>query len=400
VAKHGPDHFLLPDFFPAISRNLHCHYKELCDIPAFIFNLAAMDFFKKAFSWVGLRAPPPPRPNALEFSTLSNLPMEIILQISRLLPPESAASFSICCRPVYFALGTQYLEDLRPMEGSTRLHRERLLKLLERDLPDHIICGFCKKFHAINKARRHLHSNSDYFNHLKCWKADYESITSLYIHEEFSSSVFEMAMKRYRQGSEYSDLLDLLSLKTTTHFRHGYVEQRTAAAKLIDGSLVVREQKIFMIPATQPIPFPWDASFVICPHISFFIIEDLNRYLRDIRVSDWKIQKGYLNGERVVRCRYCRSEYQIDFKQFGRRGNAMYVTKWLDLGQGPLGYNCRSHRNIADGLPWRQIEFHSGSICATFEGRVQFDFDSDAVINSKDRKELFKKSLFSWPGHL
>jgi len=280
-----------------------------------------MDFFTNVFSWIGLLAPPPPRPNALEFSTLSNLPTEIILQISRLLPPESAASFSICCRPVYFALETQYLEDLRPMEGSPGLHRERLLKLLEGDLPDHIICGFCKKLHAINKARRHLHSNGDYLNHLKCWKVDYESMTSIYIHEEFSSSVFEMTMKRYRQGSEYSDLLDLLSLETTTHSRIGYVEQRTAAAKLIDGSLIVREQKIFMIPATQPIPFPWDASFVICPHITFFTIEDLNRYLRDIRVSDWKIQKGYLNRERIMRCRYCRSEYQIDFKQFGRRGN-------------------------------------------------------------------------------
>jgi hypothetical protein len=400
VAKHGPDHFLLPDFFPAIARNLHYRYKELCDIPAFTFNLVAMDFFKKVFSWVGLPALPPARLNALEFSTLSNLPMEIILQISRLLPPESAASFSICCRPLYFALGTQYLEDLKPMEGSTGMHRERFLKLLEGDLPDHIICGFCKKLHAMNKARRHLHSNGDYFNHLKCWKVDYESMTSLYIHEEFSSSVFEMTMKRYRQGSEYSDLLDLLSLKTTTHFRLGYVEQRTAAAKLIDGSLVVREQKTFMIPATQPIPFPWDASFVICLHITFFTIKDLNRYLRDIRVSDWKIRKGYLNGERVIRCRYCRSEYQIDFKQFGRRGNAMYVTKWLDLGQGPLEYICRNHLNNADGLPWRQIKFDSGSICAAFEGRGQFDFDSDAIISSKDRKELFKKSSFSWPDYL
>jgi hypothetical protein len=359
-----------------------------------------MDFCKKVFAWVGLSAPPRHRPNALEFSALSNLPMEIILQISRLLPPESAASFSICCRPLYFALGTQYLEDLRPMEGSTGMHRERLLKLLEGDLLDHIICDFCKKLHAINKAHRHLHSNSDYFNHLKCWKVDYESMTSLYIHEEFSSTVFEMTMKRYRQGSEYSDLLDLLSLKTTTHYGLGYMEQRTAAAKLIDGGLVVREQKTFMIPATQPIPFPWDASFAICPHISFFTIKDLNRYLRDIRVSDWKTQKGYLTRARVVRCRYCRSEYQIDFKQFGIRGNAMYVTKWLDLGQGPLEYNCRSHLSNSDGLPWRQIKFDSGSICAAFEGTRQFDFDSDAIINSKERKKLFKKSLFRWPDHL
>lgn len=116
-----------------------------------------MDFFTNVLSWLGLLAPPP-RPNALEFSDLSSLPAEIILQISRLLPPESAASFSICCRPVCFTLETQYLKDLRQMEGSPGLHRERLLKLLERDLPDHYFCFYCKKFHAIKKARRYLQS--------------------------------------------------------------------------------------------------------------------------------------------------------------------------------------------------------------------------------------------------
>jgi hypothetical protein len=36
------------------------------------------------------------------------------------------------------------------------------------------------------------------------------AMASLYIHGEFSSTVFEMAMKRYGQGSDYSDILDLL----------------------------------------------------------------------------------------------------------------------------------------------------------------------------------------------
>lgn len=164
-------------------------------------------------------------------------------------------------------------------------------------------------------------------------------------------------MKRYRTGLEYSDLLDLLSLKTLTHFRIRHVEQRIAAGR-------------------ESIPFPRDASFGICCHIWFRAIEDLNRYLRDIQVSDWKIQTGCSNEERVVRCRYCRSEYQIDFKQFGRRGNAMYVTKWLDLDRDRLSVIYRS---------MERIEFDPGSIRAAFEGKGQSDFDSDAVTNSKDK---------------
>jgi hypothetical protein len=42
----------------------------------------------------------------------------------------------------------------------------------------------------------------------------------------------------------------------------------------------------------------------------------------------------------------------------------------------------------------------TGSICAAFEGREQFDFDGDPVISLKDRKELFKGSLLGWPEHL
>ena len=286
-------------------------------------------------------------------------------------------------------LDTHYLEDLRPMEGPRGLHRERLLSLLERDLPDHIICTFCKKLHAINKARRRLDLGYNYLNHSKCWKADYDSLTDFYIHQDFQSSVFEMTMKRYRQGSDYSNLLGLLSLKSITRSISEYVEQRTAAAKLINGSLLVREQKMFMIPAMQPIPIPWNA--VICRHIKYLNSEDLTYFLRDM---DSKTQTGHLSKERVMGCRYCRSEYQIDVKQYGERGNAMYVTKWLDLGQGPLGHNFRSHLHNDGGLPWREIDSDLGSIRAAFEGGAHFDFDSDAFMKPKDREEVPKLSWF------
>jgi len=377
-------------------RTHHCHPKELRHNPKFRSHLAEMDFFKRILTLVGLLDRPPPRPDVLQFSSLRNLPTEILLQILDFLPPESAASFALCCEPLYSALKSRYLDCL----GPTTWRRERLLQLLERDLPNHIVCASCQKLHAMKKAPRYLHSNSDYFHHLKCWKLDYSALTSLYIHEEFSSTIFKMTMKRYRNESDFSDLLGLLSLKTRTYCRHGYVEQRTAAAKIIDGRLLIREQKRFMIPTTQSIPFPWDANFVICPHISFWSTRDLGRYFRNLPATDWKLWAGRTDRERMRQCKYCWSEYRIDFKQFGVRGNAMYVTKWLDLGQGPSGYRYRSHVSCRDALLWLEIKFDSGSICATFEGREQFDFDGDPIISLKDRKELFKRSMFSWPKHL
>lgn len=151
-----------------------------------------------------------------------------------------------------------------------------------------------------------------------------------------------------------------------------------------------------MISATQPVPFLSATYFYVCRHVSFFNIKDLNRYFRAIRISDWKVRRDSFNEERVMRCRYCRSDFHIDFKQFGRRGNALYVTKWFDLGQGPLERSYRSHLGNGNSPPWREIKFDIGSIRAAFEGTDQFDFDSDAVISSGSKKVMFVMSWVNW----
>jgi hypothetical protein len=87
-----------------------------------------------------ISVPALPHLNAFEFFSLRSLPMEMVLHNSRFLPPESAVSLSLYCRPVYSALGTQYLEDLRSKEESTAFNHERFITNLERDLPDKIVC--------------------------------------------------------------------------------------------------------------------------------------------------------------------------------------------------------------------------------------------------------------------
>lgn len=78
-------------------------------------------------------------PIALEFSVFRKLPPELLLYIGSFLLPESALSFSLCCQPIYFTIGKQYLDTLK--ENSIRSdHRYKFLKLLERDLPDHTLC--------------------------------------------------------------------------------------------------------------------------------------------------------------------------------------------------------------------------------------------------------------------
>jgi len=54
-----------------------------------------------------------PRTNALESSVVSKLPPELIIRIVEFLPLASIVSFCLSCRPIYFILGTEYLETLQ-----------------------------------------------------------------------------------------------------------------------------------------------------------------------------------------------------------------------------------------------------------------------------------------------
>ena len=143
-----------------------------------------------------------PRPAALELSELSKLPPELILHIARFLPPESTLSFSLCCRPIYITFGPQVFRNL----AQNSQHFE-FLTLLARDLPNHVPCYYCKKLHAIEKAQQHIFSAyRDDITWLPCWKANH-NFTFYHLHKNFSFTVFQMAMKRYRQEDSLSGWL-------------------------------------------------------------------------------------------------------------------------------------------------------------------------------------------------
>ena len=232
-----------------------------------------MESLKSIASMLGKWLRPAPRPLALESSALRKLPSELIHNIARFLPLQSASSFSLCCRPIYFILGTQYLKALE----TSHWHRYEFLMLLERELPDHIVCYHCKKLHSISQARRYIYStNIRYVDRSLQLPCIGESLTAQrVIHPYFSFNVFQMTMKRYRQGLDYSELLNLLSYETKTspHYgtetslHSGFVEQCSWLFRVVGGSLLFRKQIIIMLPPTQPIMIPRELESCICPHL-------------------------------------------------------------------------------------------------------------------------------------
>jgi hypothetical protein len=210
------------------------------------------------------------RPIALKFSLLGSLPLELILYITQFLPPESTLSFCLCCWPIYSILKSQYVKIIK---DDQQLDRYKFLTLLEQDLPDYILCYYCRRLHAMKKAHQYLYYKRRYDKgyFVPCCKVDYRTMTDMYIHPAISFTVFRITMKLYRQGFDYSKLLKLLSYqsesRTYSNGSYSTIEKHTASSKIVAGSLFIREQRRFMIPLTQPITFP---EKIICLFAGIF----------------------------------------------------------------------------------------------------------------------------------
>lgn len=354
-----------------------------------------MEYFKSILHLLGIpHRPTPknlrPRPAALELSELSKLPAELISHIVHFLSRESALSFSLCCRPIYFMFGSRIFENL----AQTRECFE-FLTLLARDLPNHVPCFYCEKLHAIEKAQQHIIStyrrNTTW---LPCWKANY-NFTFSDLHQNFSFTIFQMAMKRYRQGLDYSDFLNFLSCKET-HYRDGYFKLYTALARIVNGSMILRERKIVMLPLSKRDLIQGNQKVKICPHI--YLIWNLDSQglygiVESHRSLTWNIPRYDRNWQGLVRqCPYCRTDFSLEYEQFEGKVEAVFVTTWLDLGQGrsPMDYKWQSHVACCARQIWLSVELDRGSICAMFEMKEHLRFESIGFWARQDCKEFLR----------
>jgi hypothetical protein len=126
---------------------------------------------------------------------------------------------------------------------------------LERDLPDYILCYHCTILHAGNKAHYETRKQPstrprNRYGMTTCYKEELLGGIFRYIHKDCSFGIFQMTMKRYRLGLDYSYHLSLLACKTTSRrSREGFPYQCTAQARIIARSLFLRVQQVLLIPS-------------------------------------------------------------------------------------------------------------------------------------------------------
>jgi hypothetical protein len=341
-----------------------------------------------------------PRPNALESSVISKLPPELIIRIAEFLPLASVVSFCLSCRPIYFVLGTEYLETLQ--NRGMDQERYNFLTLLERQLLNHILCFHCNKLHSIDDARKYTYSYGYYIRfHLpasSCWIADIQKYH--YIHPEFSSTIFRMAMKRHRQCLYFKKLLNLLSHKIQTSSEYGFAKQVSTWSRIVEGSLLIRKQTIFMIPITAPAPFPNHSGIQICKHSGYVNLSTPGQFGDMLRSRMVDIDKtaGQSAAGGARRCQHCLTDFQIDVKRFEAYGVAIFFTCWKDLGEGrsALDEKWQTHVASEGGSKLDLLEFEEGSICSKFEQGEEFEFGS--LLNPQNKRKLLRKRPYPWPG--
>jgi hypothetical protein len=311
------------------------------------------------------------------------------------LPSESAVAFSLSCMHLKCLLGTQHFLKVTSSTKDTLA----LLNLLALDLPNHVVCSACKRLHNMENLRKYngatysAGSTSYQYASLRlsaCVSHDRENNTYA-ITNLFGTTAFKMAIKRYHQHPECTELLKIMSSKAAKTMEMGeYVRQYREECRVVQGCLMHRLQSVYIsrkclttTPLRRDLP-----SEKICPHIKF-------------RKSEYKIGSG------LKRCQECRTEYRIDFENYDGHGLAIFFTRWKDLGDGPEGevwkqhlpptalaslraaFENRDRAQTSMGLQTQiDVRPQDGNLSSAFGDGDDFKFDS--LLTSGNKAELFR----------
>ncbi|KFX86135.1 hypothetical protein V490_09207 [Pseudogymnoascus sp. VKM F-3557] len=234
---------------------------------------------------------------------------------------------------------------------------------------------------------------------LECWVADSVDDVFRGIHIAFSSTIFRLAMKAHRQGYNTTEFLRQLSYTTLTELNWGFVKHHKADARIKSGSLLVRQLTVFMVPSWRQTPLPCGGDVYICHHIKMKTMQDLQGH--GIYIPQADEIKLYENRQGILYCDRCYTEFRVDFKSYGEAGNAMFITKWMDIGEGRDLDDPKwiSRKKDSDRVSWPKIDYQRGSISAAFEQTAKFMVDS--LLTEQDKKDLlWEKSPMPWPEYL
>lgn len=171
--------------------------------------------------------------------------------MAQFLPLSSKVLFTLSCHAARATIGTHHWTSLWAEDQ----HQEHMdfLSQLEKDLlpPDYVLCYHCRVLHiCIICYSEYVPTRPQYeFNATICRRAEVRGEVARYLHHDFQSRTFQMAMKMYRLGLDYEAwLMCIWRESITCRIMQKFPSEFKADAKIVDGSLLFRKQRVILVP--------------------------------------------------------------------------------------------------------------------------------------------------------
>lgn len=199
-----------------------------------------MDFYRKLLSIFRKQQ----KPDAFTSPLLKKVPIEILLIIMDHLPLKSAVAFSLSCMYLKRNLGTQHLSRLASSTEDTLA----LLNLLVLDLPNCVVCSACKRLHEMENLRSY--NSLTYsagcttpryaLSHPPACVSKDRKNDSYVITDLFGSVAVNMAIKRYQNQTDCTELLKIMSRETEIVDWGSHLRRYREECRFVRGHLMHR----------------------------------------------------------------------------------------------------------------------------------------------------------------
>lgn len=346
---------------------------------------------------------PPPQIHSLDNSPFKKLPLDLVGYLAEFLAPSAAASLTLTCKPIRHILGNQYLDRLwaRDFEPD----RRTFLKLLDKDLPNHVVCSYCNQLHLGDKRRHYSLLLSLCGTRPLCEIAEKEQDVHRYINPNFSYVQLQSARKLHhsRYDKEHSQkLYNMLSYdKINIYNTHSH--QQVSYIWFTRGRFIYCQQDRFRFchqnclsrskkrgciecrHGGEDSVLTVLLSLVVCPHLQYPLTETKFESIMTCRASHWNIarlNRTCATCSGLHQCKTCPTEFQFDTLDYSESDRRLILTRWLDLGEGQTAEDPKwtSHIGSGGGGQENPIPFKPGSI-------------KDALKKYQDEHFLY---FFSW----
>ena len=233
-------------------------------------------------------------PKVVELFGLAKLPLELLLQIIRYLPVESAAAVALISRYHYVALKQYVLLGLSDVAS-----KKRFLRLLEVDLADYIACHCCDVLYRWKacapwyECPRRRYDRGLYGVH---------TLAPYYCREQYHCELpletVAAFLRGYKRGPAYGPQLQELDRKCDGALPgHHWTPDisRDTAARIVNGKLILRTSYRLQVSLQKSLARQLDQlKFICCSHSTGALsglvmdaIDHLGRPSKAPRCSDY-----------------------------------------------------------------------------------------------------------------